>query len=104
GIYAGDGDRLSLQSTFPYLRDLELKHGGLVKGALAARAQMSKNGGKVPGTRSAFLTPTTGLAEIVEALVERLSAGGAVLQTGTGVRRMDYGSGAYDLELENGGR
>ncbi|MEJ2265178.1 MAG: protoporphyrinogen oxidase, partial [Anaerolineales bacterium] len=37
GIYAGDGDQLSLQATFPYLRDLENKHGGLVRGALAAR-------------------------------------------------------------------
>jgi oxygen-dependent protoporphyrinogen oxidase len=51
GIYAGDGDRLSLKSTFPYLRDLELKHGGLVKGALAARAQMSKNGRQAPAQR-----------------------------------------------------
>ncbi len=39
GIYAGDGDKLSLQATFPYLRDLEVKHGGLVKGALAVRTR-----------------------------------------------------------------
>jgi oxygen-dependent protoporphyrinogen oxidase len=104
GIYAGDGDRLSLQSTFPYLRDLELKYGGLVKGALAARARMSKNGGKAPGTRSAFLTPTTGLAEVVEALIERLSAGGANLQVGTAVRRINYSNGEYELELETGER
>ncbi len=39
GIYAGDGDKLSLQATFPYLRDLENKHGGLVKGALAFRQE-----------------------------------------------------------------
>ena len=34
GIYAGDGDALSLQATFPYLRDLEMTYGGLVKGRL----------------------------------------------------------------------
>ena len=66
GIYAGDGDQLSLNSTFPYLRDLEINHGGLVKGALAMRKKMSRNGQKAPGSRSAFLTPTTGLAEIVD--------------------------------------
>ncbi|MCK6540472.1 MAG: protoporphyrinogen oxidase [Anaerolineales bacterium] len=71
GIYAGDGDQLSLASTFPYLRDLELKYGSLARGALTMRKQIN---GKVQGSRSAFLTPTTGLAEIVEALVERLKS------------------------------
>ena len=73
GIYAGDGDRLSLKATFPYLRDLELKHGGLVKGALATRRKMKRSGQKAPGTRSAFLTPRTGLAAIIEALVAELT-------------------------------
>jgi len=71
GIYAGDGDQLSLASTFPYLRDLELKHGSLARGALKMRQQSN---GKVLGSRSAFLTPTKGLAEIVEALVESLKS------------------------------
>ncbi len=71
GIYAGDGDQLSLASTFPYLRDLELKYGSLARGALQMRKQSN---GKVQGSRSAFLTPTTGLAEIVEALVESLKS------------------------------
>ncbi len=39
GIYAGDGDALSLASTFPYLRDLELKYGSLARGALTMRKQ-----------------------------------------------------------------
>lgn len=72
GIYAGDGDQLSLASTFPYLRDLELNYGSLARGALEMRKKMSANGQKVPGSRSVFLTPTTGLAEIVEKLVESL--------------------------------
>lgn len=74
GIYAGDGDQLSLASTFPYLRDLEIKHGSLARGAIEMRKKMNANGQKIQGSRSAFLTPTTGLAEIVEALVERLKS------------------------------
>src|SRR5512138_2277482 len=70
GIYAGDGDLLSLASTFPYLRDLELKYGSLARGALEMRKKMPST----PGSRSAFLTPTTGLAEIVEKLVESLAS------------------------------
>ena len=79
GIYAGDGDQLSLASTFPYLRDLELKHGSLARGALAMRKKMPVT----PGSRSAFLTPTTGLAEIVEALLEQLTSLGVELRLET---------------------
>ena len=87
GIYAGDGDKLSLRATLPYLRDLELKYGGLVKGALAVRkerVQKAKSNGNSPkpspGSRSIFLTPLTGLAEIVEALVRELETAGVALK------------------------
>lgn len=102
GIYAGDGDQLSLKSTFPYLRELELQHGGLVKGALATRRKMARKGGQAPGTRSAFLTPTTGLAEIVEALVERLKASGADLRAGAPVTHLSRQEQNYLVELDNG--
>lgn len=101
GIYAGDGDRLSLQSTFPYLRDLEMRHGGLVKGALHMRRRISQKGGHVQGTRSAFLTPQTGLAEIVEALVARLSTAGVRMLSGVAVQDLAYDSRFYSLELQN---
>ena len=83
GIYAGDGDQLSLTSTFPYLRDLEIKYGSIARGAIQMRKQ--SNGKSIQGSRSAFLTPTTGLAEIVEKLVERLKSNGATLQLNTRV-------------------
>ena len=57
GIYAGDGDKLSLQATLPYMKDLELKHGGLVKGAIAVRKARAKSGRAVQGSRSLFQTP-----------------------------------------------
>jgi len=101
GIYAGDGDRLSLASTFPYLRDLELKYGSLARGALKMRAQ--SNGKSVQGSRSAFLTPTTGLAEIVEKLVEYLTAQGVMLRLDTAVssiRRLTPET--WNLELKSG--
>jgi hypothetical protein len=70
---------------FPYLRDLELKYGSLARGALKLRAQ--SNGKSVQGSRSAFLTPTTGLAEIVERLVEQLVLSGATLRLNSLVLR-----------------
>lgn len=98
GIYAGDGDRLSLQATFPYLRDLEQRYGSLVRGALAMRRKMPQT----PGSRSAFLTPTTGLSEIVESLVEHLSASGVTMHLGVEVTRVDRQGEEYFIETRNG--
>lgn len=104
GIYAGDGDRLSLQATFPYLRELELKHGGLIRGALAARPKSSKGPKGSSSWRSSFLTPVTGLAEIVEALVQRLGDSGAVLRLGAEVSTLTLGERGFDVVLQGGER
>lgn len=98
GIYAGDGDRLSLQATFPYLRDLEQRYGSLVRGALAMRRKMPHT----PGSRSAFLTPTTGLSEIVETLVEHLAESGVDLRLGIDVAQVNRKGGEYLIETRDG--
>ena len=100
GIYAGDGDRLSLQSTFPYLHDLEAQYGSLARGALEMRRKMPA----APGSRSAFLTPITGLAEIVEALVETLTEHGINLRLNTSADSVtrDLKRGTWNVKLETG--
>ena len=102
GIYAGDGDQLSLQSTFPYLRDLEIKYGSLARGARQVRKQ--SKGQAVHGSRSAFLTLTTGLGEVVKALVEQLSSNGATLCLNTCAARVRRNSehGIWETELDTG--
>jgi len=102
GIYAGDGDQLSLQATFPYLRDMEVHHGGLIRGALAMRRKTSGNGSSRNGSRSAFLTPTTGLAEIVEAIVAYLEDNGVQLRNGVGAQSLRQSAEGYRVGLENG--
>lgn len=110
GIYAGDGDKLSLQATLPYLRDLETKYGGLVKGALTIRkerAQKAKANGKsptqTPGSRSIFLTPLTGLGEIVEALVEKLEMAGVDLRLGSSVKTLErLNVSTWNVALDTG--
>ncbi len=102
GIYAGDGDALSLASTFPYLRDLELKYGSLARGALNMRRQSTQpERAPTPGSRSAFLTPTTGLAEIVEALVGQLEKSGVALRLATPVKSISRAAN-WRAELVNG--
>lgn len=88
GIYAGDGDRLSLQATFPFLKDWERRYGSLARGALAMRQGRASSAGS-NGRRSVFLTPRHGLAELVEALA-------AALQTVT----LHLGSPVQPIRLE----
>ncbi|MBE3088559.1 MAG: protoporphyrinogen oxidase, partial [Chloroflexi bacterium] len=105
GIYAGDGDALSLASTFPYLRDLEIKYGSLARGALEMRKQSARANGRSPlqGSRSSFLTPTTGLMEIVEALISYLQNNGAVLSLNALVKNVKRANvKKWNVELENG--
>jgi protoporphyrinogen/coproporphyrinogen III oxidase len=109
GIYAGDGDQLSLQSTFPYLRELEVKHGGLVKGALALRkerlrkARASKDGSTpLPGSRSIFLTPQNGLAEMVATLLQVLEAAGVELRLNTSAQTVERTANGYSLRTTCG--
>lgn len=98
GIYAGDGDRLSLQATFPYLRDLEQRYGSLVRGALNMRRKMPHT----PGSRSAFLTPTTGLSEIVEALVAQLDGRGVDLRLRVEVKGIEREGEGYCIRGSDG--
>jgi oxygen-dependent protoporphyrinogen oxidase len=61
GIYAGDGDRLSLAATFSGLRALELEHGSVIRGLLA---QPVPAGGGLPP----FVALRGGLGTVVDAL------------------------------------
>lgn len=101
GIYAGDGEQLSLAATFPQLRKLELEHGGLIKGLLAAR----KNGARrrASGSRglSVFVTPRSGLVEIIETLVEHLDE--TSLITGNEVQAVTPTPGGYEVSTQGGG-
>lgn len=70
GIYAGDGDQLSLQATFPQLRELERAHGSLLRG-LSAQPPPA-------GARPGFLTPRGGMQCIVDALAQQIGGVGVL--------------------------
>ncbi len=67
------------------------------------RKKMNAGGQKAPGSRSAFLTPTTGLAEIVEALVAYLQSRNVDMRLSSKVetlKRSDVGT--WNLTLDTG--
>ncbi|MFT4041433.1 MAG: protoporphyrinogen oxidase, partial [Thermomicrobiales bacterium] len=99
GIYAADGDQLSLAATFPQLQTAEREHGGLIKGVVAARRQGPANGAP---PKAPFLTPAAGLGTMVEALTAELRAAGATIRTGVAVTALARHGTGYQLRLDTG--
>ena len=98
GIFAGNGEELSLEATFPQLREMELRDGSLLKPLLTTRVRARGPS----AVRAGFVTLPDGLGELVEALATRLT--GARVLTGTRVRSVReavVGRG-YRVELSDG--
>ncbi len=116
GIYAGDGETLSLAATFPHLRAGERAHGGLIRGVLANKRGTA--GGSdgvtarpgdaatsvVPTPRPGFLTPVGGTGTMITALETRLRAAGVRIITGMCVRDIVAMPGGYRVERADGTR
>ncbi|MYL51179.1 protoporphyrinogen oxidase [Halobacillus litoralis] len=98
GIYAGNIDRLSLQSTFPNFYDLEQKYGSLIKGLRQTYPMKKpKKGEKKP---SMFRTLRNGLGSLVEAIEDRLEPG--TVQKGVKVDHIEKKASGYHLLLSDG--
>lgn len=97
GIHAGDPERLSILATFPRFRELEAKHGSLVRGMLSAPRPKREPGAPAP---VAFYSLRGGLRELVGALVARLDAGS--IRTGAAVRSLARDGDGYTIGLESG--
>ncbi len=101
GIYGGDARQLSLRATYPQLLALEEQHGSLLRGLLRrARSRPAASNGRP----SPFITLRFGLAQMVEALVERLQAWGADLHLRAPVARLEpLDRGRWRVHLAQGG-
>ncbi len=96
GIYAGDGEQLSLAATFPQLRTLELRHGSLLKGLLAGQMEAGKHSSAYPP----FVSFAGGMGSLVNRLTEGLTR--TTLLTGVGVKAIRPNFPGYTVLLENG--
>ncbi|MBX6772338.1 MAG: protoporphyrinogen oxidase [Chloroflexi bacterium] len=91
GIHAGDPERLSLYALFPGLVELERQYGSLIRGSRvrsreahqpchAGRPAVSLPGDeRRPVLPPAFVSFSSGMAELIEALTARLGAGSLIL-------------------------
>lgn len=116
GIYAGNGDQLSLAATFPQLRQLEIKHGSLLKGLTSAgpnglpgvrahKAPAESGGQSVNATSPnypPFVSFPGGMGTLVQAILDHLPA--TALRRGVGVTyvRRNRTRPGYMTVLDNG--
>jgi oxygen-dependent protoporphyrinogen oxidase len=95
GIHAGDPERLSILATFPRFRDIEKRHGSLVRGMWAAPRPQRASGARPP---AAFYSLRGGLREMVDALQGRLDP--PKVRTGAAVRALSRDDGGFCLRLD----
>jgi oxygen-dependent protoporphyrinogen oxidase len=91
GIHAGDPERMSARSAFPFLYEWEREHGSILRGAIKSRP-------KGPAHKPALTSFSSGLSALVDALRQQLASD---VQSGTRVAsltaRMDSGACRFDL-------
>lgn len=110
GIYNAEAERQSLLATFPRFRDLEEKHGSLIKGMLASQRARRKGAGPKNTTESSrhsqnqqklsmFVSLTNGTQELVGALIDSLEGN---LQLNSAVNELERRDDHYRLTLSDG--
>ncbi|MFE8700268.1 protoporphyrinogen oxidase [Cytobacillus sp. FJAT-54145] len=99
GIYAGDIDQMSLMSTFPQFYQVEQKYRSLILGMKKA-TPAPKNKDNKAEKKGIFLTPTTGLESLVEAVEKKLEPHSVI--KGYRIEKVRKTLKGYDLELNSG--
>lgn len=107
GIHVSDPEQQSLLGTFPRFRNIEKKHGSLIKGMLAERkaaAAARKNAAVQPPAKTPqtiFLSMQNGMRQLLEAIEAKLTDG--EILRGVKVTSLKRGElGGFRLSLSNG--
>ena len=88
GIYTADAERLSLAATMPRFRELERKHGSVIRGLRAEQGASRAEGARY----SLFAAPADGMGALVEGLARRLPEGVVRLRAPVGALARDGGT------------
>ena len=73
GIYTADPEQLSVDATMPRFREMERKHGSLIRAIWTRSSNPKPNDKKASGARySQFVAPREGMSSLVDAAADRL--------------------------------
>ncbi|EKD36091.1 MAG: hypothetical protein ACD_75C01640G0001 [uncultured bacterium] len=102
GTYAGDYDRLTIDSVMPGLRALEKEHGSVLKGALQRlRAKRQENSAKKPFVMPAMTSFPEGMTRLPARLAENLALGRDLLLD-TAVTAVHSAGSGWQVETDKG--
>lgn len=98
GIYGGDVRKLSLESCFPVMQEMERDYGSLFRAMIARKREKSSSGGPAgPGGR--LTSFKTGLYTIIERFGELYSD---YIETGADACKIEKSGHGYRLHLKRG--
>lgn len=98
GIHSAECERQSLLATFPRFRDIERRHGSIIRGMIAARRNAPQHTGK-PSTP--FMTLRGGVGALIDALTQQIEA---TILLGRSVAAIEHtaDAGRYQVRLDDG--
>lgn len=105
GIFTADPTKLSMQATMPQFVEMERRHGGLIRGHLAAKKMdAAAVARKASGARyDQFMAPRQGMSSWIEGVAASLPAD--CIETSVGVQQMQSvpdSDGRWRLHFSNG--
>lgn len=103
GIFAGDVNHLSIKAILPHFRELEMKHGSVIRAFLAKRFQGEKSGERdAGGPRYAiFRSLKNGMGSFVTKLIQAMPQ--VKLQPSSPIKAI-YRKSCWEIVLVNGRR
>ncbi|MGH7198143.1 MAG: protoporphyrinogen oxidase, partial [Candidatus Omnitrophota bacterium] len=103
GIYTGDPELLSLSATMPRFRDLEVKHGSVIRGLVAEAEKKKESLNGVSGPRyGLFLSFRNGIETLTRELARRLPAGSVKLNSEIKDVSYNWAKGKWKLLADHG--
>ena len=104
GIYTGDPDQLSVQSTMPRFVEMERSHGSLIRAMLRQGGSSRRQTQSGSGARySMFMAPRDGMDSLLTALAQRLPDGSVRLNSPV-TRLARRPAGGWTLTIDRGGQ
>ena len=103
GVFAGDATKLSLQSCFPRIHEVEMEYGSLLRGLFKLQLQARRAGKKNmpgPGPGGRLTSFADGMSVLTDKLAAQLDSR---IHTARPVVDVSRNGQRYQVQLENGG-
>lgn len=102
GVFAGDAEKLSLQSCFPRIHQVEAEYGSLIRGLIKLQRKARQQGNSKqpsPGPGGTLTSFTDGMSELTDALATQL---GSRIKISSAIQSISRTTNRYQLQVSDG--